>query len=40
MDFGIFEDRENLPVLAWLGKRDWVKYQDYPERRAASALPR
>lgn len=40
MDFSIFEDRANLPVLTWLGKKDWTIYKDIPERRAVSAKPR
>lgn len=40
MNFTTFDRKENLNVLAWLGKRDWTVYRDYPERLASAIRPK
>ncbi len=40
MDFSIFDNQENFPALTWLGRKDWVTFQDLPAQRAISAQPR
>jgi hypothetical protein len=40
MNFDIFDRRQNLSVLTWLGKRDWTTFKDYPDRRAIAIRPR
>lgn len=40
MDFSIFDQKHHIPILNWLGKRDWTVYTDYPERRAVSLAPK
>jgi hypothetical protein len=40
MDFTKFDHREHLPILTWLGKREWTNFKDYPEKRSVSIRPR
>lgn len=40
MDFSIFDKKEHMSVLTWLGKREWTIYKDYPDKRAVSIKPR
>jgi hypothetical protein len=40
MDFSMFDHRPHIPVLNWLGKRDWTSFKDFPEKRAVAIRPR
>lgn len=40
MDFSIFDRQEHMTALAWLGRKPWLLYKDYPEQRSISAGPR
>jgi hypothetical protein len=40
MDFSIFDRLEHMTALAWLGKRPWLAYKDFPEQRSISAGPK
>lgn len=40
MDFTIFDHEQHMTALTWLGRRDWMIYQDIPDQRAISARPR
>jgi hypothetical protein len=40
MDFSVFDHREHIPALTWLGRREWLLYHDLPAARAVSARPR
>jgi hypothetical protein len=40
MDFTIFDHREHMTALTWLGRKEWMLYQDIPAQRAISAKPR
>jgi hypothetical protein len=40
MDFTIFDHREHIPTLNWIGKKDWIIYEDIPSQRAIKARPR
>lgn len=40
MDFSIFDRQEHMTALAWLGKKPWLLYKDYPEQRSISASPK
>lgn len=40
MDFSIFDRQEHMTPLAWLGKKPWLIFKDYPEQRSISASPK
>lgn len=40
MDFTVFDHSEHMTALTWLGRKDWMLYQDIPAQRAISARPR
>lgn len=40
MDFTTFDYPEHINALTWLGRRDWINYQDLVLQRAISAKPR
>lgn len=40
MDFTVFDHHEHMTALTWLGRKDWMIYQDIPAQRAISAKPR
>lgn len=40
MDFTVFDHSEHMTALTWLGRKDWMMYQDIPAQRAISARPR
>ena len=40
MDFTIFDHREHMTALTWLGRKDWMLYQDIPAQLAIGAKPR
>jgi hypothetical protein len=40
MDFTVFDHAEHMTALTWLGRKDWMLYQDIPAQRAISARPR
>lgn len=40
MDFTVFDHREHMTALTWLGRKDWMLYKDIPDQRAISARPR
>jgi len=40
MDFTVFDHREHMTALTWLGRKDWMLYRDIPAQRAISAKPR
>lgn len=40
MDFSIFDHRDNMTALTWLGKKPWLSYKDFPEKRAVFAGPK
>ena len=40
MDFSIFDHREHMMALTWLGRKDWMLYKDIPNQRAIAARPR
>ena len=40
MDFTVFDHREHMTALTWLGRRDWMLYKDIPTQRAIAAKPR
>lgn len=40
MDFTTFDYPEHISALTWLGRREWISYQDLVLQRAISAKPR
>lgn len=40
MDFTVFDHAEHMTALTWLGRKDWMIYQDIPSQRAIAAKPR
>lgn len=40
MDFTIFDHSEHMTALTWLGRKDWMLYQDNPSQRTIKAKPR
>jgi len=39
MDFTFLDQKENIPVLTWLGRKEWIVYKAHSERRAISVRP-
>jgi hypothetical protein len=39
MDFTFLDHKENIPVLTWLGRKEWIVYKALSERRAISVRP-
>jgi len=39
MDFTFLDHKENIPVLNWLGRKEWIVYKALSERRAISVRP-
>lgn len=39
MDFTFLDHKDNIPVLTWLGRKEWIVYKALLERRAISVRP-
>lgn len=39
MNFTLFDHKENIDALAWLGRRDWIVYKNLKEQNAVFAAP-
>lgn len=39
MNFTLFDHKDNIDALAWLGRRDWIVYKNLKEQSAVSAVP-